>query len=1153
MTRRHIASWFDSSVEEKKELFEAVDIAKNIILQRFKADGFNIGINVGSAAGQTVPHLHLHIIPRQFGDVVDPRGGIRHVIPGKGNYFFPSPVGVEEAIPTLLSTGGDKPLFPFLIQDLAFAVRLDVAVAFILPSGIDKIYDHLSDLLSKGGTLRLITGDYLDITDPTALQKLLDLKLAHANANVELRVFQSAGTSFHPKAYIISTKDPGGIAYVGSSNVSKSAFEDGVEWNYRVIHSRDRIGFTQICSAFETLFSHPATRLIDAEWVHAYKARRKPLSVKPIDILPEPAEPPPEPNEIQKQALAQLETTRQSGYTAGLVVMATGLGKTWLAAFDSNRADFNRVLYVAHREEILEQAMKTFRRIHPEADFGLYNGEEKQRGANIIFASIQTLGRRVHLDQFSPNEFDYIVVDEFHHAAAATYRRLIDYFDPKFLLGLTATPERTDGDDLLQLCQENLIYRCDLPEGIRRGLLCPFHYFGVPDEVDYANIPWRGNRFDEEELTTAVATHKRAQNALEQWKQRGGGRTLAFCVSIRHADFMRDYFSDIGFRVASVHSGENTDLRSSSLEKLGNGELDILFAVDMFNEGVDIPTIDTIMMLRPTESRILWLQQLGRGLRKLEGKVLRVIDYIGNHRTFLLKARTLLQLPPGNDRELALALERIQKGTFELPPGCEVTYDLEAINIMRGLLRLPQGDDVFRLYYEDFRDRNGYRPTASEAFHDGYNPRSVHRYAGSWLEYVQSMGDLSDDESQALHGNLDFLKTFEITPMTKSFKMIVILSMLNKDTLPGDGIRIEALLEEFRRLTHKNPIYRSDIGDILYDDVKLRNVLEENPIEAWVGGKGTGNVSYFEYKDGLFRYRSPIPQEQRYAFQSLVREIADWRLAEYQTRQGEIPLPSENTYSLKVSQSNGRPMVFLDRDRNKGLPIEWEKVLIEGKPYDAHFVKVALNLVRKPGDENNPNELPGILQKWYGADAGQPGTRHMVVCESKPEGWVLKKSGNGPSGIEQLRPWSSYPREKIPAFFGEQFSPSIWNTGMVVCSTDHPTNMILLVTLEKGGMNKDHKYADHFLSATIFQWQSQNQTKQSSKRGQQIQDHKTLGINVHLFIRKEKLATEGKASPFVYCGPIGFESWEGEAPITVQWKLEESVPQRLREYLKVPK
>ena len=340
------------------------------------------------------------------------------------------------------------------------------------------------------------------------------------------------------------------------------------------------------------------------------------------------------------------------------------------------------------------------------------------------------------------------MVDEFHHAAAATYRRVIDHFEPRFLLGLTATPERTDGGDLLALCQENLVYRCDLFRAIELGLLCPVPLLRSPRRGRLQQHPLAQQPLRRGALTEAVATRARAQNALEQWRQRGGSRTLAFCCSQRHADFMQDFFEEAGVKAVSVHAGASSAPRADSLEKLERGELQVVFAVDMFNEGVDLPHVDTVLMLRPTESRVLWLQQFGRGLRRADGKPhLTVVDYIGNHRSFLLKPQTLLSLG-AKHAEIAHALEQVQAGTASLPPGCEVTYELAAINILRSLLRIPKDDDALQAYYLDFRERHGIRPTALEAHHDGYAPRATRPAYGSWLGFVASMEDLTAEQTR---------------------------------------------------------------------------------------------------------------------------------------------------------------------------------------------------------------------------------------------------------------------------------------------------------------------------------------------------------------------------------------------------------------------
>nr|WP_228530930.1 MULTISPECIES: DUF3427 domain-containing protein [Myxococcaceae] len=1143
VTRRHVPTWFEATDAERAELTAATLLARQTILRHYPAEGFNLGVNAGEVAGQTVPHLHLHVIPRVPGDVPDPRGGVRHVIPGKANYLAPGAAGPH---PRLLTRGEEEPLLGHLRLDIDRAQQLDVAVAFVMPSGVERLYSHFQDLLARGGTLRLVTGDYLGITDPGALRRLLDLGLGYAPQQLQLRVFSRAGTSFHPKAYLCRAHGGEGVAYVGSSNLSRSALEEGVEWNYRIVTSRDRAGFGQAVEAFESLFQHPSTQALDAQWVDRYETRRRTAVAMPpvVDAEMERVEPPPPPNAIQRRALAALEETRARGNRAGLVVLATGLGKTWLSAFDSDRPEFRRVLFVAHREEILDQALKTFRRIRPSAHFGRYSGQEKAPRADILFASIQTLGRQAHLDHFDPRAFDYIVVDEFHHASAKTYRRLLEHFEPAFLLGLTATPERSDGGDLLQLCGENLVFRCDLVDGIRRELLCPFHYFGVPDEVDYRNIPWRSTRFDEEALTSAVATQARAQNILEQWRSRGGARTLGFCVSQRHADFMRDYFKERGVRCAAVHSGPTSAPRASSLERLAAGELQVVFAVDMFNEGVDLPAIDTVMMLRPTESQILWLQQFGRGLRRSEGKShLTVIDYIGNHRTFLLKPRALLGLPTGNDRELSAALERLQHGEWELPPGCEATYELKALDLLRGLLRLPKAGDALRTYYEDFRERHGERPTATEAHHDGYAPRSARKSYGSWLGFVRAMGDLSPAAQAALETASGFLDALEVTQMTKSYKMLVVQALLNRDALPGT-LAIEELVSEVRRLAERSAQLRADVGDALQSPSALRTLLERNPIDAWTGAKGTGGRAYFAYDGSTLRSTVDVSEDARPELQGLARELVDWRLAEYLGREG-VEQAAEG-FMVKVNQSGGRPILFpLERDKVQGIPEGWTKVEVDGNTYDANFVKVALNVVRKPGEEQN--ELPAILRTWFGPDAGQPGTNHLVACEPAGEGYRLKPVGK--QREVTLEPWREYSREQIPALFGLQFSEAIWNSGFVATEK----HLFLLVTLEKGAMTENFKYSDRFLDPLAFQWQSQNRTAKDSKHGRALKNHVASGVQVQLFVRAQKKRTSGSAAPFIYCGPVTFASWQGEKPITIHWALSEPVPHRLGDVLRVPR
>ncbi len=1154
--KRHVETWFDATPEEQAELTAAIAIAKQAIEEQHTPDGYNIGINVGPEAGQTVFHLHVHVIPRYRGDVDDPRGGVRSVIPAKKipeSALTTGPVDGDETVkdtenaryaPSALTglprnrgivTGGlDDPLIYHLRAHLDDARRADIAVAFVLETGVIEIEAHLAEIVTKDdGRLRLLTGDYQGVTEPGALRRLLDLTAPHPE-RVELRVYETGGGSFHPKSYIVENRRGEVTAYVGSSNLTRTALRTGVEWNYRPGSVSHPEGVTDVQAAFERLFKDPKTKPLDAVWIDSYEARRATAQTRmdaPAGIPDEPPPPPPDPHAIQQEALAALGATRDDGNRAGLVVMGTGLGKTWLAAFDSAVAGARRVLFVAHREEILAQALSTFRRIRPEAKLGFFNGLAKIADADVLFASVQTLSRRNHLDRFDAHDFDYIIIDEFHHAAAATYRRVIGYFEPEFLLGLTATPERTDGGDLLGLCGENLVYRCDFLRGIRQGLLSPFHYFGVPDEVDYANIPWRSSRFDEAELTLALATEKRAANALAQLRERGGTRTLAFCCSRRHADFMCEYFRGAGMRAAAVHSGETSDPRATSLELLEEGELDVVCAVDMFNEGVDIPEVDTVLMLRPTESRILWLQQLGRGLRQCEGKTLKIIDYIGNHRSFLLKPQALFGLEQG-DRHVRDVLVAVAAGSYDLPPGCEVTYDLEAVRIFEAMLHSESAGDLMRTFYEDFLAEHGERPTAPEAFYAGLSPRSVRKSYGSWLGFIEQMGGLTEPEQAVRAGSTGtLLEHLETTPMSRSFKMLVLLAMIEAEAFPG-RISIEDLVERVRKMARRSVRVRTDLGVDIEDAEVVRRHLEQNPIAAWVGGQGTGGDAHFAYEDGEFRTVFGAGDvSDAHAYLDLARELAEWRLVQYLDRPGQSD--GDRIVCSVTHNASGTPILMLpDRERVAQIPKGWVRVRIGEENLEANFVKIAVNVMRR--EDTEENVLGEVLRGWFGEKAGASGTAQRVVFERGEDAYELVPVGvdvpGKPSGAIVGK---AYKRADIPGLFDQELTVDFQRSGFIV----RDGHMYLLVTLDKSGFAEEHKYGDRFLSGELFEWQSQNRTTQSGKHGQLIKGHRESGVTVHLFVRERK-DVRGTALPYVYCGDLDFVDWEREKPITVRWRLQ---------------
>ncbi len=376
-----------------------------------------------------------------------------------------------------LVTGGEDPFLPHLCAAMNKASEIDFAVAFIKTTGLRLLLPELQSALRSNEAenpacvrVRILTSDYLDVTDPEALRLLMLLQAQGA----QVRVFESAGSSFHLKAYLFArfgSKDGlQGTAFIGSSNISRQALQNGLEWNYRVDYPGDN-GFLEVRARFEELFAHPRSVSLSDAWIDRYEARRI-APPRAVEAGSQEQEPPPEPTTVQAEALQALADTRVEGFLRGLVVLATGLGKTWLAAFDAEQVGARRVLFVAHREEILNQAAETFLRIRPRCRVGYYMGKTRDVEVDVLCASVQTLGRESHLERFSPQHFDYIVIDEFHHAAAPTYRRLLQYFAPRFLLGLTATPDRSDQSDILSLCDDNLVFTCGLFAGIRRWFAC---------------------------------------------------------------------------------------------------------------------------------------------------------------------------------------------------------------------------------------------------------------------------------------------------------------------------------------------------------------------------------------------------------------------------------------------------------------------------------------------------------------------------------------------------------------------------------------------------------------------------------------------------------------------------------------------------------
>lgn len=536
-----------------------------------------------------------------------------------------------------LTGGQDKRMYLYyqLLNSLKRADSVDIVVSFLMESGVRMLLGELDNALKRGAKIRILTGNYLGITQPSALY-LIKHKLGE---QVDLRFYNEKNRSFHPKSYMFHYKDYSTI-YIGSSNISKSALTSGIEWNYRFSSKTDSHNYEKFYKTFLDLFEHHSVVIDDDELKRYSKNWHRPAVSKDLDRYDLQDNETTnnialfEPRGAQIEALCALENTRAEGAGRALVHAATGVGKTYLAAFDSK--DYERVLFVAHREEILKQAAQSFKNVRNSDDYGFFDGESKCTDKSVIFASVGTLGRSEYLKNkyFAPDYFNYIVIDEFHHAVNDQYQRIVNYFKPQFLLGLTATPERMDGRNIYEICDYNVPYEISLKEAINKGMLVPFHYYGIFDDTDYSKLHIVRGRYDEKELNeTYIGNVHRYELIYKYYCKYGSRQALGFCCSKEHAREMAREFSSRGIPSVAVFSdasGEYTEKRNVAIQKLKNGEIRAIFSVDMFNEGVDITSVDMVMFLRPTESPIVFLQQLGRGLRKC-----RVKDLLGKRPTRL--------------------------------------------------------------------------------------------------------------------------------------------------------------------------------------------------------------------------------------------------------------------------------------------------------------------------------------------------------------------------------------------------------------------------------------------------------------------------------------------------------------------------------------
>jgi superfamily II DNA or RNA helicase/HKD family nuclease len=616
------------------------------------------------------------------------RGEVLRSVAGK------LPDGRTETIPepltplldtTLLTNAPGEPrVGNQVLAEIGSADRIDVVMAFVRRSGISPMLDALRAHCQAGRAFRVLTTTYTGSTEARALDLLREI-------GAEVRVsYDQTSTRLHAKAWLFHRRSGFSTSYIGSSNLTHSAQISGLEWNVRASQARNASVVDKVAAVFESYWNGGDFVPYDRDQFLAATAstgeRDGKYSISPLELRPEP---------FQERLLEQIALSRQLGHHRNLLVSATGTGKTVMAALDYARLREElpraRLLFVAHREEILTQTMQTFRHALRDHAFGeLWVGGERPARFEHVFASIQSLsaGSLTHLD---PAHFDLVVVDEFHHAAARTYRALLEHVRPVELLGLTATPERSDGLPILEWFDGRIAAELRLWDAIDQHRLVPFAYYGIHDGLDLREVPWRrGRGYDVAGLSNLFTGNDAwARLVVKEVGRRVDDvsrmRALGFCVSVEHARFMARAFTEAGIAATAIWSDTPEHERRAALRDLAERRVNVVFSVDLFNEGVDVPAVDTLLMLRPTDSPTLFLQQLGRGLRRHPAKTTcTVLDFVGQHRAEFRFDRRLRALLGGTRGEVA---EQVEQGFPLLPAGCHMELDRVASEIVLASIR----------------------------------------------------------------------------------------------------------------------------------------------------------------------------------------------------------------------------------------------------------------------------------------------------------------------------------------------------------------------------------------------------------------------------------------------------------------------------------
>lgn len=773
---------------------------------------------------------------------------------------------------------------------LRSASQLSIAVSFFRFSGFGLIAEDLQEFQKRGGALRLLVSTYMCVTQPEALKAVL----AFPCVTSRLHLAKCGGgrdQGFHAKMYVI--EDDPSECWIGSSNFTKGGLSTNVEANLRHVGASE---VSAVQGLFEQFWSRHDVIPLTEELIDAYSR-----SIQQSDVPSPTADfvrlsdqasdygPSVYPNEAQAEALDRLKDLRGSGERRAAIVAAPGIGKTFLAAFDARARNAKSLLFLSNRLEHLTQAERTFRKVFGEArSYGQAFGGHVDTGADFVFSTVASASNSRELEA---RDFDYVVVDEFHHASAPSYRAILARLKPAFLLGLTATPERQDGHDVLALCDYNVAYEVRLVEAINRGWLLPFHYFGIADDsVDYGAIPWRSGGFDPERLENALMVEDRVRAMLDHCMLRGfdGPKRVAvgFCAGVRHARYMAEALTKRGMEAVAVTGANDVVEREAIYARLQDptDPLEWLFVADVLNEGVDLPAINCVVFLRPTESATIFIQQLGRGLRLTQGsEVLTVLDFVGHHRAAWLAVEAL------NDRSAPRGPSTVQSLDLTPPLGCEIVLDSRTVEILEKVRSFaPSRKDACLATYSRLKSEfEIIRPHPVDLLTDSEmpTPADVRGAFGSWLGLRCAADDAEAWESGVVGGGPEFDLLVAAEKDWQAQRVYPYAALWGLCARPDDPVAgYEAFYERFPRWrVEYKPFAESKVaetlkrklGDLFDGEALVGSVFRRIPRERLLE-EIEGRIQYTLERDfrlrhgGILRRPSDLGLHRRYSRPEIV-------------------------------------------------------------------------------------------------------------------------------------------------------------------------------------------------------------------------------------------------------------------------------------------